>query len=678
MMNRFELPDEHSLPTGADELRRRIAALEDRMVLYQQILERIPDAVICLDTDCRVVYVNQIATQELALPAEALLGRTPAEIPVAPEVGALWMTTAQRVLATNRSETFQFRLVHGAVDDVYSTDMVPECAEDGSIRTLVTITRSITDQIRTEAELRSSEAQFRLIFDQSPIGAAITDLDWRFVRVNDALCHMLGYTREELLQLDVAGITHPDDIEYNRARTDAVIAGDIEKFSMEKRCLRKDGRVIWTRTLVRLLREGEHTPYLLGLIEDITEEKQGEEEQRRMERQLQEAQRLESLGVLAGGVAHDFNNILVGILGYAQLALSDLPTSSPAYDNIQHVIGNAQRAANLASQILAYAGKRTVASQTLDLNQLIHDMRSLLQTSVAPSASLNYDLEPDLPPINADATQIRQIVLNLITNAAESILKGVGRIGIATALETLDQAALSRLNFGADQQPGQYVRMSVSDTGCGMDETTRLRMFEPFFTTKFIGRGLGLAAVHGIVRSHRGMVHVTSDPGNGTTINIWFPAIVGQPTPEPPAPTTERGILLVIEREDATRDILCRLLPHLGFDVVSAADQQAGLQILADQTTRLSGVILDPVAPLLPNSPFLLTFRAQRPDLPIILIAGPYGEAIPQHFGGIRIAGILQKPFTLSEVRDAIKQLQRLIPTGRQSYTMAIRSWHPE
>lgn len=549
----------------------------ERMTLYQQILDHIPDAVICLDQDCRIIYANEVVARNLACSSADLIGHMPLELPIPPDVSDIWMQAVQRVIQTGKLETITFRLIIAGQEEIHQADLTPEYASDGTVRTVVTITRTITEQLRTEAELRTNEAQFRLIFDQSPIGAAITG--------------------------------------------------------------------------------GERTRYLLGLIEDITEQKRLADERHRMEQQLQEAQRLESLGVLAGGIAHDFNNILVGILGYAELAISDLPENHTAHDHIRHVIGGAQRAADLVSQILAYAGKRTVAPQPLQLNTLVLEMRNLLHTSFASSASLTYDLAPDLPLIYAGATQIRQMMLNLVTNAAEALQPGGGHITISTALDTLKQSALEHLKLGAERQPGQYVRLSVSDTGCGMDEATRARMFEPFFTTKFIGRGLGLAAVHGIVRTHHGMLHVESTPGMGTSVTVWLPVAPAQVARPPSDHEPPPAVMLVISSDDATREILRRLLPHLGVQAITAADEQAGIRLLNEQPHRFSSALIDLATPTLPGAPLATTLQTRHPNTPVILLTSSHPDSAAQPFRALRLAGTLQKPFTLDEIRSLVRKI---------------------
>ena len=268
---------------------------------------------------------------------------------------------------------------------------------------------------------------------------------------------------------------------------------------------------------------------LLGCISvDSTGRRRSEEERLAFERRMQQTQKLESLGVLAGGIAHDFNNLLMGILGNADLALSKSPPESPVRAYIRNIDTAAQRAADLANQMLAYSGKGRFVVEPIDLSRLVEEMGHLLATVISKRAALRYRLAADLPPVEADATQLRQVVMNLITNASDALGDEEGVITVATGVVEIDPAGTAPRSSGAPLPPGTYVFIEVSDTGCGMDPATRARIFDPFFTTKQTGRGLGLAAVLGIVRGHRGALRVSSEPGQGTTFTVLFPALPAQ------------------------------------------------------------------------------------------------------------------------------------------------------
>ncbi len=289
----------------------------------------------------------------------------------------------------------------------------------------------------------------------------------------------------------------------------------------------------------------------LALITDITERK-------RIEAQMRHTQKLESLGVLAGGIAHDFNNLLVGIIGNASLGLDQVSPSHPLRTTLSEVLAAAQRAADLTRQLLAYAGKGRVVITRVDMSDLIREITTLVRSSIPPGVHLRLELEPRLPPVAADAAQMQQLIMNLVINAAEAIGEKEGTIGVATMVVNADAAYIATTFTGSRIEPGKYVAVEAQDNGCGMDEDTVRMFFDPFFTTKFTGRGLGLAAVLGIVQGHKGAIKVYTTSGKGSTFKILLPAADGLHGPEAALPDMHEdlsgdGLILVIDDEDVIR-----------------------------------------------------------------------------------------------------------------------------
>jgi PAS domain S-box-containing protein len=397
----------------------------------------------------------------------------------------------------------------------------------------------------------------------------------------------------------------------------------------------------------------------LVIVRDITERKRAEEQRLAFERNMLETQRRESLGVLAGGVAHDFNNLLTTILGNAGLALMDLPLGSPLRGSIKQIESAAERAADLTRQMLAYAGKGRFLIQRVDLNSMIQENLRLLGASIGAGIALRYSLAPDLPPIEGDIAQIRQVLMNLIINAAEAIGDQDGTIVLRTGLYEGDRTQLDALGI-----TGACVALEVADTGHGMDEATLTRIFDPFFTTKFTGRGLGLAAVQGIVRSHSGALRVASRPGHGSTITILLPAapalIESKPEPtdihlaDPPA---ARGTVLVIDDEAGVRIFAARVLEQLGYQVLRAADGRGGVDLFREHAGTIAWVLLDLTMPHLHGSQVFAELQRIRLGVRVVLMSGYAADEAARRFGAATI-GFLQKPFTPEALRDiALKAL---------------------
>jgi PAS domain S-box-containing protein len=387
------------------------------------------------------------------------------------------------------------------------------------------------------------------------------------------------------------------------------------------------------------------------------------------EAQSRHVQKLESIGVLAGGIAHDFNNLLHVVLGNADIALSNLTTGSPAREPLEEVVRATLRAADLTRQLLAYSGKGAFVVRHLDLSTEVREMATLLRTSISKQATLEWELASDLPAISADPTQIRQVVMNLITNASDALGDSGGAITLRTGvsdLEELEQQRFGRPPHGedpADREGGPLVYLEIGDTGQGMSPDTLSRIFDPFFSTKFSGRGLGLAAVMGIVRSHRGFIRIRTELGKGTAFRVLFPA-VGGAAPKLQKPSAERsewrgnGTILVVEDEEGVREVAERMLQDIGFETVGAEDGRHALDLMEEIGDRVTAVLLDLSMPRMGGPETFRRLREMKPDLPILMMSGYTEQVVAPQFtnSGPGTTGFLQKPF-LAE--DLIAVLRR-------------------
>lgn len=398
----------------------------------------------------------------------------------------------------------------------------------------------------------------------------------------------------------------------------------------------------------------------LGLTLDVTERQRAEEERQAIERKLLEAQQLESLGVLAGGIAHDFNNLLMVMLGHTSLALMDLAPESPAYTSVAEIERAAQRAADLTRNLLAYAGKGRSVVQPLNLNLLMNDMVQLLKTAIPKHVLVHTQLAPDLPAIEADSTQLQQVIMNLVLNAAEAIEAASGSITITTGTRWIDRVTFGTAYQAPELPEGHYVELTITDTGCGMDEATRLKIFDPFFTTKFTGRGLGLAAVMGIVRGHRGVLHVSSMPGSGSTFTLLLPQSA-EAAADPGASTSTatewigHGTILVIDDDPEVRRVTTQMLERLGFTVLMAADGIAGIDVFRAHTD-VAGVLLDLTMPRMGGVVAFHELRRIHPSVPIVLMSGYNEQEAIDQLAGQGLAGFLTKPFRPDDLQALLQQ----------------------
>jgi PAS domain S-box-containing protein len=522
----------------------------------------------------------------------------------------------------------------------------------------------------TAAALRRSEAQFRQIIDVSPVPYALNDERQNITYLNPAFVRTFGYTLADIPTLaDWWPRAYPEP-EYRRwaaetwaARLDQARSSGAPFEPVEVRIRCKDGT---ERTvLVGAASLGDDFAGLhLVILYDITERKRAEEQRRELEERARQAQKLESLGMLAGGIAHDFNNMLQGILGNAELALKDLPQGSRTRSAIEEVASIARSCAGLTSQMLAYAGKGRVAIDDVSLTWLIEDMRGLLQASVPKKTTLELDLPKEIRAVSGDASQLRQVVLNLVINAGEAIGDRPGKIAVRVSQGRCETTCPCRTLYPSSREwPARdVVALVVADTGDGMDEVTRARMFDPFFSTKFSGRGLGLAAVHGILRGHRAGAIVESGRGQGTTFTVHFPAedrLAAHATASAPEPSDwrGRGTVLFAEDEPAIQRFARAVLEDLGFTVLSARDGAAAVELFRAHKPAIVCAVLDLAMPGLDGAETLAGLRALRPDLPVIVTSGYGEERVEDRLRGNGPYLFLQKPYELVRLVASLRQL---------------------
>ncbi|HOO77249.1 MAG TPA: PAS domain S-box protein [bacterium] len=527
---------------------------------------------------------------------------------------------------------------------------------------MLALINDVTERARADAALKEGEERLRAVLENLGDGVFVHTLDGRMALVNKAACRATGYSREELLKLTVSDIDAG-----SRDRNDQNLIwkrlekGDTAFLEVVHR--RKDGSTYPAEVHLTLITLAG-LPTILGVARDVSERKHIEETRRQMEAQIQQTQKLESLGVLAGGIAHDFNNILVAILGNADIALHELPPENRARHNLQAVVKASRRAADLCRQMLAYSGRGSFVIESVDLGELIEEMVELLKASISKKIFLRLELADSIPPLLADATQIRQVVMNMVVNAAEAIGDENGTITIAAG----EAAELPehRYPFSGPETPADtYAFLEIADTGAGMDDEIRSHIFEPFFSTKFTGRGLGLAAVLGIVRGHGGAIAIASKPGQGTRFTVFFPAEESGTAPGADAvdagggETGWRGSgkVLLVDDEAIVREVSGNILANLGFEVITAATGTEALEIFRRHRAEFAFVLVDLTMPAMDGVETLKELREIDPKVRAIISSG-YTEADLRHrFEDAPAPGFIQKPYSLDELGAAIRRL---------------------
>jgi PAS domain S-box-containing protein len=532
------------------------------------------------------------------------------------------------------------------------------------------------------AELERTRLQLQTILDCAAASIIATTTEGTITTFNREAERLLGYAASELLHRHSPGVFH--DIEEVAAHARELsrelgrtIEPGFEVFVAKARAggtetrewtyIRKSGARVPVSLSVSAMRNaaGELVGFL-GIATEIGWRKQAEEQRLALERQIQHSQKLESLGVLAGGIAHDFNNLLMAILGNTDLALLDIPADSPARESIREIERATRRAAELAQQMLAYSGKGKFVIGSIELGELVREMAALLEVSISKKVRVDYDFAPALPSFEGDATQIRQVIMNLITNASEAIGDQPGTIRVSTGVLHCDRTYLDGLDealpIGRSEPlpEGRYVYVEVADSGCGMSRETLARVFDPFFTTKFTGRGLGMSAVLGIVRGHAGALGIYSELGTGTTFRVLFPAAgIGASAGERASASEWRGTgtVLVADDEAMVLRVGQRTLERLGFRVLLAADGREAVDRFRERAGEIVCVLLDLTMPQLDGQQVFRELRALRPDVPVILCSGYSEQAVVGLFEGQGLAGFIQKPYTIEVLRENLRRV---------------------
>jgi len=619
---------------------------------------RAANIVVCQqDTDLRYTWAYNVPDAT----AESLLGKTDFDLLGAPEAERL-VTVKRRVLDTGMGARSDVEVASAGARRLYHAVMEPTRNGAGLVVGVTSVAMDITD--RKVAEKRM-EFQARAL-DQVEDAVIAVDLQGRATYLNRAAEQQYGIRVADVVGRPLREAVYTAAWASPEAERVAALALHREgRWRGELEHVRRDGRRISVDVSSNLLRDADgHVQGYLSVIRDVSASKRAEAERRALETKMREAQKLESLGVLAGGIAHDFNNILLGVLTNAATAIDALPSDAPLRPCLEDIERAARRAADLCRQMLAYAGRGRFDPEPLDLSSLAQETLHLVRSSLARRAAVSCELPTSLPSVLGDPTQLRQVIMNLIINASEALPGGTGDIRIRTGLMDCDRAYLAGAMLGEHVPEDTYVYVEVQDTGAGMDEEAQRRLFEPFFTTKFAGRGLGLSAALGIVRSHRGAIRLTSAPGRGTTFRVLLPArkepSARRDTPAPAAPQAAgadatRRALLLVDDDPIVRSAARRMLEAAGFRVIDAGGGVAAMALLS-ASREIAAAVVDLTMPEMSGEETLRALRRIRPDLPVILISGwDEGEAAALLEQTPHITAFVRKPWTRAELLETLE-----------------------
>jgi PAS domain S-box-containing protein len=606
--------------------------------------------------------VNDAAISHYGYSRDEFLAMTIKDIRPPEHIKALLRSVAVVTEGVNKVGVWLHRLKDGRIIEV---EITTHTLIFGNRQAVLVLAYDITERNQLERQLRENEERLRLALLAANQGLYDVDLQKGVVIVSPEYARMLGHDPDGFQETDAAwrDRLHPEERQHALDSFQEFIAGRCEEYRAEFRQRTKSGDWKWILSLGKIVkRDKDGKPLrILGTHTDITERKQIEAERLEMERRLLHTQKLESLGVLAGGIAHDFNNLLMVILGYADLSLFELSPVSPVRPKIEEIIKASHRAADLCRQMLAYSGKGQFVVEHMYLNEVVQEMIHMLKTSISKKVLLNLNLEKMTPLIEGDPAQIRQVIMNLVINGSEAIGDKSGVVTVSTGARYCDDDYLQETFHVDSLTAGLYVSVEISDTGCGMDRETQSRIFEPFFTTKFTGRGLGMSAVLGIMRGHKGGLKVYSEPGKGTTFRLLFPASTvagGEASGKAVAQGSEwrgSGTVLLVDDEETVLAVGRSMLEKLGFSVITAWDGREAVATYRSRSHEIAFVVMDLTMPHMSGEEAFRELRRIDPEVKVFISSGYSEWEISARFTGKSLAGFIQKPYQIAELRNVLK-----------------------
>ena len=668
---------------GRDITERKQAekALQESHQKLLDIIDFLPDATFVVDTEKRIIAWNRAIEEMTGIKKENMLGqgdeaysipfygeRRKLLLDLLDEANPALEAQYQHLVRKGDmlfAEVFVPALYGGRGAYVWVTNAPlydPQGNRVGAIESI----RDITERKKAEEALQESRQKLLDIIDFLPDATFVVDKDKRIIAWNKAIEEMTGIRKEKMIGLTDSEYTIPF---YGNPRLQLLDLLDEASPLLERHYehLTRKGNTIYAETFLPAVHGGKgahvwitNAPLFdpqgnrVGAIEsirDITDRKQAETDRNRLENHVRQSQKLESLGILAGGIAHDFNNMLMVILGNIELTLEEVAPDAPFRPLLEEATNTAQHAAALCLKMLAYSGKGHFAMKPVHLSSFVLSMKTVFEDAIPRTATLHYQLDEHVPSIEADELQLHQLMLSLLTNAAEALGDTPGQITASTGTLFCDQQYLEREGLQGETTEGSYVFLEIADTGCGFDPITREKLFDPFFTTKFPGRGLGLAAVQGIVRGHKGLIEVHSVLGQGTSFRVLFPCTPNLETPLP----QEKEVVLVVDDEERLRKICRQALERNGFEVLVAEEGQEALQLLKDHHDRIHCVLLDLSMPTMGGKEVYQALQEIVPGIKVVLTSGYNEREAMNQFNGMPIAGFLPKPFRIADLTSIIK-----------------------
>ena len=613
------------------------AALRKSEETFRALVENSRDAILRFDRNHRYIYANPVVREQTGISPEEFIGKTFDDFGFPEALRARWHESVERIFLSGKVERDEFQLPNGQWIDMIQ---IPERDASGQVEALIAMGRDITEN-------KKNVILFQSLFHLSPLAICVVDGNRVMTQVNDYALTTFGYSREEMIGQNTRFLYSSDE-DYEAAGKALYSVNDT---AQPVRMRRKDGEGIWVLLNRSYLNGRDASGGSIVVVQDITARKA-------LEDQLRQAQKMEAIGQLAGGVAHDFNNILQAILGYTHMILLSLGPDDKNRRKLEQVEKAGEKAAALTRQLLAFSRRQVLQLGPIDLNRTIEDLLKMLHRLIGEHIELNLVTDSALWTVNADRGQMEQVLMNLCVNARDAMPEG-GRLSIETSNVRLDDDYCSRHDWA---KPGRYVKLSITDSGSGIAPETKGKIFDPFFTTKEQGRGtgLGLATVYGIVRQHEGMIHVYSETGKGSRFSVYIPA-GNQDAEEISREEGDSALgghetILLAEDDETLRFLTTEVLRSAGYHVLVAVDGEDALGMFQKHAKEIDLLLLDVVMPKKGGRCVYEKIRTIRPDICCLFMSGYSKNAIHTNFILDHGLNLIEKPFKVNNLLIKVRQ----------------------
>lgn len=631
-----------------DELEKRLHRLENTEKQYRYLVDSTSDSLYLVDDNSHYLFINYNHLQRLNLPEEKIIGYSYSNFH-SPQQSKEFAAKVKQVFATGRSTQDEHQSSPEKEYFLRTFSPVRETENLQKVIAVAVVSKDITERRQAEKALQKSEEKYRLLIENSNEAIFIIQADL-IIFANKRAQQMLGYSMKEFLQIPLSDLILYEDSNMVHERQQSTLRGEDTTSNYTFRIISKDDSTHWVETNSVFI-NWDNKPATLNFMRDITKQK-------KTEARLFQAQKMESIGTLAGGIAHDFNNLLMGIQGHASLALLLMDPQTPGYEHLKTIESLVVSGADLTKQLLGFARGGKYEVKTVDLNSLIYRTSETIGRT-KKEIKIHRNLAGDLCPVDVDPGQIEQVLLNLYVNAWQA-MPGGGDLYLTTSNAVLEENQFKYHNG----KNGHYIKISVTDTGVGMDEKTKERIFEPFFTTKEMGRGtgLGLASVYGIIKNHNGFINVYSEKGQGSTFNIYLPAsahkgIEERNTQQEVEISRGTETILIIDDESLIITVARDLLATLGYTILTAQNGSTALDIYKQSKETIDLVILDMVMPEMSGGDVFDKLKKINPDVKILLSSGYSLNGQASSIISRGCIGFIQKPFTIHDIAGQLRKI---------------------